>query len=1202
MVVGSGAVDRSTGLGDGADGRGEALAARQARLGGARADFVAGLGARVGELGASLRAWQADPWSSAAREDLTKRLHALAAGARLLRFTRLADDLVTCERVVELLPTDGALDGETANVLRGAIARAPALAWGETTLLEPARGAQATGPRPVASAAGTIADLLLGGPLTALVVGPAALADALLEAGSTEQAFEVERTDDAGGASGLARAFAPDVLVVDVDVPGAGELIDALLGDALTEAVPVIAVGSWTKPEEAAPYVALGVARALARPVSPDALRAACAEASATYMRREIAREPIGSVTVDKLGARLAEELRRGLCDAADARGRGVAVDLGDGDEVLAAVWGAVARIRDLVTIRSRGAVGFSPSGPEGALPVAPWLGEGGTASRSAVAERARAAPGLEGMVAVVADDDPAVTWFLAGALRAAGATVHEARDGEQALELAFRHAPDLVVSDVLMPKLDGFAVCRALKRDVVLRDVPVVLLSWKEDLLQRVRELGADADGYLLKEASAGLIVQRVREVMRPRHRVAQRLAGAGEVRGRVDGLTTRTLLAFTCAHRPFSTLAVRDASFLYEVEIHAGRPVRATRTAAHGGFERGPGVLAALLGVGAGRFVVSPMSAEAPKRVRPELSGTLGEQLVPHVAVARAAQRLLSGAALLHAERVVLAEDRIAAYVAATPEPARSLLRALADGESPRALLLSGQVPARLLEDVLCDAAAHGAVASVFDTSGVNLLPAAIEREESVLLGQRISAPPPALLEPEGLLPLTPFAGAVVEREVDDESGPVPVVEPAAVASTPAPTSADEPVFRLISAVESVVPVPRAPVEVEAAPPLPPLEPPPADLVEAAAERAPAAAEASAEQLLGDVDDEPAPSGVVMAPEAPPSAPARTADLHGDDASTRVPEGFEPIYLPLGAAPPATPTPSELAPEPAPAPAAPAAPAAAEARATLGPVLTLSFTPPPAAPAELAAPKVVEAVDAPAPIVVEPKAAFVAPPEPSVPLPARRRDEPRRERAEPIEETPSARRYPRPSAYAPEAALAPPRKDPKEVRFTWWIAFAAVGVVFAVGARWSREHGLLGGAPPAAPPAVVAAAPQPVPPAAQPSPTAAPAPAPTAVATAAPDAEEPVTVQDLPLKPGDKLPTGQGRLEIVAGSSDMIYVDGQMVGKGPVVKLVLAPKAGAQPEYEVRVKLRGEERVRYVAVKEGRLARVRVAPPWSR
>ena len=77
-----------------------------------------------------------------------------------------------------------------------------------------------------------------------------------------------------------------------------------------------------------------------------------------------------------------------------------------------------------------------------------------------------------------MAEDDLSTNWFLSGVFREAGATVSDAFDGEQALDRIYRKPPDLVVSDVVMPGIDGFALCRALKRDVVLRSVPVLLLS----------------------------------------------------------------------------------------------------------------------------------------------------------------------------------------------------------------------------------------------------------------------------------------------------------------------------------------------------------------------------------------------------------------------------------------------------------------------------------------------------------------------------------------------------------------------------------------------------------------------------------------------------------------------------------------------------------------------------------------------------
>jgi hypothetical protein len=106
----------------------------------------------------------------------------------------------------------------------------------------------------------------------------------------------------------------------------------------------------------------------------------------------------------------------------------------------------------------------------------------------------------------------------------------------------------------------------------------------------------------------------------------------------------------------------------------------------------------------------------------------------------------------------------------------------------------------------------------------------------------------------------------------------------------------------------------------------------------------------------------------------------------------------------------------------------------------------------------------------------------------------------------------------------------------------------------------------------------------------------------APTGVATAAPSAEpgdERIATEELALRADDKVGEAEGMLEVIAGSSDTIYVDGKALGSGPVQKVALA--ARAKP-YEVRVKLRNEERVRFVAVKEGKLMRVRAAPPWSR
>jgi len=1114
------------------------------QLGGARADFVANLGRRRIEISGALDALREAPDSARYRDDLRRRIHALASGARLLRFVVLGDELRRLEERLSAAAARGTVSDEDFDAVSDIVARMASLAWGQTGTKTTTFPGQERSPRSEETPSPpTRAALVI-----ALVVGKLPLSEALSmpsytsDDASQDATFEVEHTDDVSVAADLAKAVAPDVVVIDGDLPGSFELVEALSAEPLTEAIPVVVCGRFQKPEEAARFVALGVARTLPKPISPGEIRRACATVISSYVKREIVREPLGAVNVDQLGARLAEELRKGL-SAVDQRFRETRVDLGEGTEVLAALWGAVARIRDVMTIKSRGGVRFLIGGPEGAMPLAPWLGgaEGREEpARSFPPRGSRAVPAasLDKTRVVVADDDPAVVWFLAGVLKAAGATVYEARDGEKAFDVAKRCEPDLVITDILMPKLDGFALSRSLKRDPVLRDVPVVLLSWKEDLLQRVRELGADADGYLRKEASAGAVVQRVRELLRHRLRITERIASPSEVRGRLDGLTTATLLKLVCTTRPNATVNVRDATHLYEIEVRGGRPVRATRTSTSGSLERGPSVLASLLGAGDGRFVVAPAREdEEVGAVRSELSGSLGEQLAPVVAGARAAQQLLVGANLVRIQRVVVDHERLEAYLAATPEPARKLLRAVADGASPRSIITSGQAAPRLLEDVLADAAAHGSVIEVFDLAGVDRLPEATRYELALLRADR-SINPITSVPVLALPTLTPSPARAVEVSMP---GALDVLK-VALASAPAPNPlASFP-------APSYFPLAGGAAMAEADPPV--LSP------------APGAAMSTAAVGMSDVAHE------VESP-VPPSGPRAVTPPPGDvralltgeaRPNVRTPSP-RPVSVRSDASIPElalrelTPTPSELPPPPG-----------------LKPMLTLgSLHPPPVVsePQEVEAPK---------------------PKKTKTPKPNETSSKKERER----EATPSAPFVDRHAPMLPSAFLPrlnePRQKDRKAL---YWVLFALCGVSFALWARWSRNKGAV--SEDALVPAVVA--------------TVEATADPTADATSAPVADDKkpkpaskdddAAPEDLPLRDYDKVKKGQGMLEVVAGKSDTIYIDGKPMGSGPVQSVAL--KAKPEP-YEVKVKLRGEERVRFVTLKDGRLTRVRVAPPWAR
>ena len=352
-------------------------------------------------------------------------------------------------------------------------------------------------------------------------------------------------------------------------------------------------------------------------------------------------------------------------------------------------------------------------SAPKEPYPLAPWTHtERSSAQRPLAGKRLVEDVDLKGRRAVIVDDDPAVVWFLAGLLREAGVQVHEAHDGQQALTMVFETWPDFVISDILMPKLDGFGLCRTMKRDVAVRDVPVILLSWKEDLLQRMRELGAGADGYLRKEATASTVIRRVQEVMCPRARVEARLAAGGGVRGRLDGLTPRLVLELAAKHRGNCRVSVRDAVYLYEVEFRQGKPQQATRTSSDGSFERGAKVLSGLLGVSAGRFVVT----RSEGKCRDEFRLELGELIQRPIQRARAALMHLSGRGLAQVDRVEIDEAAVSAYIASTPGSARALIKRLAQGDSPRVLVRDGLADPLFMSSILGDIAAHGGIKNVF------------------------------------------------------------------------------------------------------------------------------------------------------------------------------------------------------------------------------------------------------------------------------------------------------------------------------------------------------------------------------------------------------------------------------------------------------------------------------------------------------
>ncbi|WP_373861881.1 response regulator [Cupriavidus alkaliphilus] len=220
------------------------------------------------------------------------------------------------------------------------------------------------------------------------------------------------------------------------------------------------------------------------------------------------------------------------------------------------------------------------------------------------------------GALVLVVDDNDDLRDYMRRLLGAAGHRVAVAADGEAALALARTHAPALVVSDVMMPRLDGFGLVRALRADAALSDTPVLLLSARAGEEARVSGLGSGADDYLVKPFSARELLARVASNLRLsalrraterrlqelnatlERRVAQAVADHDRlwelsedllIVARFDGCLQRVSPAWTrtLGHAPQQVLGRAYLSFIYPDDLagasaqldtlrHEGVPVR--------------------------------------------------------------------------------------------------------------------------------------------------------------------------------------------------------------------------------------------------------------------------------------------------------------------------------------------------------------------------------------------------------------------------------------------------------------------------------------------------------------------------------------------------------------------------------------------------------------------------------------------------
>jgi two-component system alkaline phosphatase synthesis response regulator PhoP len=170
----------------------------------------------------------------------------------------------------------------------------------------------------------------------------------------------------------------------------------------------------------------------------------------------------------------------------------------------------------------------------------------------------------------LVVDDELPIVELLSYNLKRANYEVLIARDGEEAVRQARQEQPDLVILDLMLPKMDGLEVCRTLRRE---RDVPIIMLTARDSEVDRVVGLELGADDYVVKPFSVRELLARVRNVL---HRAKPRAGEAGREAVCVGPLSVDPTRYEARLGAVLLELPPLEFELLYTMARHAGQVLR--------------------------------------------------------------------------------------------------------------------------------------------------------------------------------------------------------------------------------------------------------------------------------------------------------------------------------------------------------------------------------------------------------------------------------------------------------------------------------------------------------------------------------------------------------------------------------------------------------------------------------------------------
>jgi DNA-binding response OmpR family regulator len=328
---------------------------------------------------------------------------------------------------------------------------------------------------------------------------------ALVQTMLSAEGHTVAATGDPTTAVDLVRAEQPDLIFCDIAMPGMDGygVLRALQSDPTTARFPVVFLTAHREFSERVRAFRFGVVDYLTKPFSRKILLSKVERVLGGLSRRTGLVASADEMAPQALLEEVQREARTGVLTVTTGEGASRVVlragHVVQSDQAGVPDSGGSARFEELDPAHSE-IVSVDPPALPGASDALPSF---------------EALPDMVKDVLVV-DDNGAFRRFLRSMLERQGFTVHEAADGEAALELAVNKRPWLIITDVNMPGMDGFELCRRVRSQTMIRQTPLLFLSGWDDYRRRYQGMELGADDFVSKGTPIRELLIRIQLILR--------------------------------------------------------------------------------------------------------------------------------------------------------------------------------------------------------------------------------------------------------------------------------------------------------------------------------------------------------------------------------------------------------------------------------------------------------------------------------------------------------------------------------------------------------------------------------------------------------------------------------------------------------------------------------------------------------------